>query len=229
MSTHPSVSAGPLGKLAVWNGAHPEGGFLPGGEPDGELALVEAAHRPPARTADGKHPSSRDLPGRAGSERARELGESEAPAAAAEAAGNIQSEDHTAALELWSAHYAALAGWCAALVGDRETAHDIASEAFTRLFAKWRKVRDPRGYLYVTATNLARDRWRREQRSRRLHLRLQTETPSCVEAPSPWLRDLVRRLPARMRTPVLLHYYADMPIAQVAMVLHRPQGTIKRT
>jgi RNA polymerase sigma-70 factor (ECF subfamily) len=132
-------------------------------------------------------------------------------------------------LELWSAHYAALAGWCAALVGDRETAHDIASEAFTRLFAKWRKVRDPRGYLYVTATNLARDRWRREQRSRRLHLRLQTETPSCVEAPSPWLRDLVWRLPARMRTPVLLHYYADMPIAQVAMVLHRPQGTIKRT
>ena len=31
-----------------------------------------------------------------------------------------------------------------------------------------------------------------------------------------------------MRVPVLLHYYADMSIAEVAAALHRPKGTIKR-
>jgi RNA polymerase sigma-70 factor (ECF subfamily) len=147
----------------------------------------------------------------------------------------VRDEPHTAASrdvvarQLWDQHYGQLAGWCAALVGDRDAAHDIASEAFTRLLTKWLQVRDPRGFLYVTATNLARDRWRREQRDRKLTTRLEMVTPTSSPASDPWLRDLVERLPERMRAPVLLHYYADMSIAEVSAVLHRPQGTIKRT
>jgi RNA polymerase sigma-70 factor (ECF subfamily) len=141
---------------------------------------------------------------------------------------SIASRD-AVARQLWDQHYAQLAGWCAALVGDRDAAHDIASEAFTRLLAKWVGVRDPRGFLYVTATNLARDRWRREQRDRKLCTRLEGVTPTSAPASDPWLRDLVERLPDRMRAPVLLHYYADMSIDDVATALHRPSGTIKRT
>lgn len=133
-----------------------------------------------------------------------------------------------AARVLWNLHYAPLAGWCAALVGDRETAHDIASEAFTRLLSRWLTVHDPKGYLYVTATNLVRDRWRREQRDRKLCERLEQTTQTSTPAADPWLRDLVERLPDRMRAPVLLHYYADMSIAEVAAALRRPEGTIKR-
>lgn len=133
-----------------------------------------------------------------------------------------------AARVLWNLHYAPLAGWCAALVGDRDAAHDIASEAFTRLLSRWLTVHDPKGYLYVTATNLVRDRWRREQRDRKLYQRLEQTTPTSTPAADPWLRDLVERLPDRMRMPVLLHYYADMSIAEVAGALHRPEGTIKR-
>lgn len=141
---------------------------------------------------------------------------------------SLGSRDEVAR-QLWDLYYAQLAGWCASLVGDRDAAHDIASEAFTRLLAKWIGVRDPRGFLYVTATNLARDRWRRELRDRRLNARLEMVTPTSAPASDPWLRDLVERLPDRMRAPVLLHYYADMSIADVALALHRPQGTIKRT
>jgi RNA polymerase sigma-70 factor (ECF subfamily) len=133
-----------------------------------------------------------------------------------------------AALVLWNDHYAPLAGWCAALVGDRDAAHDIASEAFTRLLARWVNVHDPKGYLYVTASNLVRDRWRREQRDRKLQARLEETTPVSTPACDPWLRDLVERLPERLRTPVLLHYYADMSVAEVAAALHKPEGTIKR-
>lgn len=133
-----------------------------------------------------------------------------------------------AARVLWNLHYAPLAGWCASLVGDRDAAHDIAAEAFTRLLSRWLTVHDPKGYLYVTATNLVRDRWRREQRERKLCERLEQTTQTSTPAADPWLRDLVERLPDRMRVPVLLHYYADMSIAEVAAALHRPEGTIKR-
>jgi RNA polymerase sigma-70 factor (ECF subfamily) len=134
-----------------------------------------------------------------------------------------------AARALWDLHYAPLAGWAASLVGDRDTAHDIASEAFTRMVARWGRVKDPKGFLYVTATNLARDVWRREQRDRRLNARLQLVTPMTAPASDGSLRDLVDKLDERMRTPVLLHYYADLPIAEVARALHKPEGTIKRT
>jgi RNA polymerase sigma-70 factor (ECF subfamily) len=133
-----------------------------------------------------------------------------------------------AARVLWDLHYAPLAGWCATLVGDRDAAHDIASEAFVRLLSRWLTVHDPKGYLYVTATNLVRDRWRREQRDRSLRRRLEQTAATSTPAPDPWLRDLVERLPDRMRVPVLLHYYADLTIAEVARAVRRPEGTVKR-
>jgi RNA polymerase sigma-70 factor, ECF subfamily len=134
-----------------------------------------------------------------------------------------------AARMLWDLHYARLAGWAAHMVGDRDTAHDIASEAFTRLMSRWGRVHDPKGFLYVTATNLANDVWRREARDRRLGVRLQMVTPTSVPAEVDSLRDLVEALDDRMRIPVLLHYYAGLPIAEVARALGRPEGTIKRT
>ena len=61
-----------------------------------------------------------------------------------------RSQD-TAASELFAALYPALAGWCRRLTDDDGTAHEIAAEAFTRLWARWTKVDEPRGFLYVTA------------------------------------------------------------------------------
>jgi RNA polymerase sigma-70 factor (ECF subfamily) len=143
-------------------------------------------------------------------------------------ADDAASAREAAARALWNDHYAPLAGWCAALVGDRDAAHDIASEAFTRLLSKWITVHDPKGYLYVTASNLVRDRWRREQRDRKLQARLEETTPVSTPACDPWLHDLVERLPDRLRKPVLLFYFADMSVAEVAAALHKPEGTIKR-
>ena len=47
-------------------------------------------------------------------------------------------------------------------------------------------------------------------------------------AHDPWLRDLVERLPGHLREAVLLHYYADLPVADVALAIKRPVGTVKR-
>ena len=143
-------------------------------------------------------------------------------------ADDAASAREAAARAIWNEHYAPLAGWCSAQVGDRDAAHEIAAEAFTRLLSKWITVRDPKGYLYVTASNLVRDRWRREQRDRKLQTRLEETTPVSSPACDPWMRDLVERLPERLRTPVLLRYYADMSVAEVAAALRKPEGTVKR-
>ena len=114
------------------------------------------------------------------------------------------------------------------MLGDRDAAHDVAAEAFARLLSKWFTVRDPKGYLYVTASNLMRDRWRREQRDRKLQARLEETTPGSTAACDPWLRDMVERLPKRLSEPVVLFYWADMSVAEIASALHKPEGTIKR-
>lgn len=132
------------------------------------------------------------------------------------------------ARQLWTAYYGPLSGWTLALVGDREVAHDIVSEAFTRLLGRWTTVREPQPFLYTVAGNLARDHWRAQARDTRLLERAGRLTDGAVLAADPWLRDLVERLPERLRMPVLLHYYADLPVAAVAQALGRPEGTIKR-
>lgn len=149
-----------------------------------------------------------------------------ATAASPVAAHRVGRED--AARAVWVEHYGALAGWCAALIGDTDVAHDIAAEAFSRLLGRWTSVRDPKPFLYAVAGNLARDHWRRQAHDRRLAARAAAGQLHEQPAADPWLRDLVERLPERLRMPVLLHYYADLPVAAVAAAMHRPEGTIKR-
>ena len=130
--------------------------------------------------------------------------------------------------ECFAAHYPALTGYCAALLGNAHTAHDVAQEAFTRLFARWSGVRDPRAYVFWVATNLVRELWRRRRVERAAIATLEVTAVDRVPGHDPWLRDLVERLPERYRQVVLLHYYADVPTEEVARMVHRPLGTVKR-
>ena len=130
--------------------------------------------------------------------------------------------------ELYSAEFSRLAGYLTAITGDADLAREAAQEAFTRLFARWRSVREPRGFLYVVATNLCRHHWRQTGRERTAVATLGHALPEGRPAHDPWLRDLVERLPVRLREVVLLHYYADLPIAAVATAIKRPVGTVKR-
>ena len=129
---------------------------------------------------------------------------------------------------LYTDHFGRLSGYALSLLGDPGLATDVAQEAFTRLFARWGRVRDPRAWVYFVATNLATDQWRRSQRDRALGDALRHVTATQDAAHDPWLRDLVDRLPAQLRQAVLLHYYADLPLEEVARLVHRPVGTIKR-
>ena len=129
---------------------------------------------------------------------------------------------------LYLAHFGPLSGYAQALTGDPAAALDIAQEAFTRLFARWRGVSDARAWLFFVATNLARDHWRRVARDRDLTDRIAPHSVRSAGPHDPWLRDLVERLPSRQRQAILLHYYADVSIDEIARLLRVPVGTVKR-
>lgn len=130
--------------------------------------------------------------------------------------------------DLYAAEYAGLAGYCTALTGDVQLARDITQEAFARLFARWVGVREPKAYVYYVATNLARRHWRRSKREREIYTEIGHRPVEDAPVHDPWLRDLVERLPERLREAVLLHYYADLPVTEVAVLTKRPVGTVKR-
>jgi len=144
--------------------------------------------------------------------------------------GTFRSTDRAAAEDLFNACYPKLAGWVRRLVDDDDTAHEIASEAFTRLLGRWSALDNPQSYLYMIATNLVRDHWRRTGRERKA-LRAITVSvpfdPVYHPAQDVDVRALLQSLPDRLRSPFLLHYYAGFPLRDVATLLGRPEGTIK--
>jgi RNA polymerase sigma-70 factor, ECF subfamily len=142
----------------------------------------------------------------------------------------LRTADRDAAEELFNACYPRLAGWVRRLVDDDETAHEIAAEAFTRLLSRWSGLDNPQSYLYMIATNLVRDHWRKTGRERRA---IRTMTAAVPREPS-WhpaqdvdVRDLIESLPPRLRSAFLLHYYGGFGVKEVAMLLGRPEGTVK--
>ena len=129
------------------------------------------------------------------------------------------------------ANYPRVAGYCWRLVGDRELAHDLTQEAFARMVARWRRIEDPRSYVYRVATNLVRRAWRDRDQSRLLTEAVGATLLSEWPGPDPTavgLRDAVTALPRRLRDVVLLHYFADMSVPDVAAIVGRPAGTVKR-
>jgi RNA polymerase sigma-70 factor (ECF subfamily) len=141
-----------------------------------------------------------------------------------------QTDDADAAEELFRGVYPKLAGWVRRLVDDDDTAHEIASEAFVRLLARWTKVESPQSYLYMIATNLIRDHWRKTERERRAIRSVIAGTaldPVAYPTQDVDVRNLIASLPPRLRDPFLLHYYGGFGVREVATLLHRPEGTIK--
>ena len=135
--------------------------------------------------------------------------------------------------QLFTANYPKLAGWVRRLVDDEETAHEIASEAFVRLLSKWTspdKLDNPQSYLFMIATNLVRDHWRKAERERRAMRNVTAGSdpePSTNPAQDVDVRELIAALPAKLRDPFLLHYYAGFGVKEIAALVKRPEGTVK--
>jgi RNA polymerase sigma-70 factor (sigma-E family) len=118
------------------------------------------------------------------------------------------------------------------LAGGQEDGEDLLQEALERVFRRWQTMRgNPEGYLRRTLYHLAVDGWRRKQAWRaRLGLLGRHEPPpddtGAVENRDQLLR-LLRELPPRQRTAIVLRYWEELSEAQAAQAMGCSAGTVK--
>jgi RNA polymerase sigma-70 factor (sigma-E family) len=138
--------------------------------------------------------------------------------------------------ELYQRHAPDAARLAFLLTGDRALAEDLVQEAFVRLYGRFQDLRTPEAfgwYLRRTMINLVHSHFR-HQRVVRDHLRGEEQGGfvfghsgvSDVEARHDMWQMLLR-LPERQRAALVLRFYEDLTLGQIAEVLSCPVGTVK--
>ncbi len=134
--------------------------------------------------------------------------------------------------DLYAAHYADLTVQLYAYFGDRQEAQDVVQEAFCRALTRWPAVSnydDPVAWVRRVAWNLALSKWRRA-RTALSFLRRQRPAEEHVAGPTPErvaLMAALATLPPTQRRAVVLHYLADLSIAEIAEREGVAAGTVK--
>lgn len=151
----------------------------------------------------------------------------------------VQAGDRPALGRLVERHHRPLIGYLYRLSGgDRPLAEDLAQETFVRLLrgSCYQVGRPFKPWLYAIATNLARDHFKAAYTR---HTVAPVETADPVDAaPGPEEVALaaeqggevavaLRRLGPEYRAALLLRFYGDLSLQEIAIALDVPLGTVK--
>ena len=125
---------------------------------------------------------------------------------------------------------------CCALLRDRDQAEDAAQDSLVRIWKALDRY-DGRAALSSWIYTVTRNRCLTALERRRTH-ESRDELGESAEpraAAAPWdgraeqLRELIELLPERLRRALLLYYYEERSVAEVALMLGAAEGTIKTT
>ncbi len=120
------------------------------------------------------------------------------------------------------------------LTGNSHEAEDLVQTALTQLYRSWDKVRDPDsldGYVRRIMVNANNSAWRKPWRRREVSsVDLVAETIDPL-SPDPDTRRalgaLIKTLPPKQRTVIVLRYYEDLPATDIADLLGVSPGTVR--
>ncbi len=107
--------------------------------------------------------------------------------------------------------------------GDREVASDAVAEAFAQALARGDALADPRAWIWRVAFRVAAG----EQQQRKRTGAEVPDMPDPSHAQASELLSLLRELPGKQRAAILIHYYADRPVRDVAAALGVTQATAR--
>lgn len=130
---------------------------------------------------------------------------------------------------LFRANFASVARTVRLIVGDSARAEEITQEAFVKLWKQWDTLAGyerPASWARLVAVRMAVRDARRERVRPWLERRSSRQTQLVV--PDPDLEEALRSLTRMQRAAVVLHYYEDRPVAEVAAVLGVSGSTIKQ-
>lgn len=113
-------------------------------------------------------------------------------------------------------------------------AEELTQETLLRIYLHWERVRtlhSPQAWAFHVAYNLGRSQRRRRRTERLARGRdLVTEVVfdgTLERAQAAALRDAITLLPPKQRAALILRYYADLPVAEVAGILRCAPSTVK--
>ena len=127
--------------------------------------------------------------------------------------------------EFFADRFVALSRLAYLLTGSASAADEIAQDALEGVFRRWAAIEHPRAYARVAVVNGARSWLRRRKVADRL--RSERVEPSELDADAIVLRRVLATLPDREREVVVLRFYADLTVDDIAAELDVPAGTVK--
>jgi RNA polymerase sigma-70 factor (sigma-E family) len=104
------------------------------------------------------------------------------------------------------------------------SAEEIVQEAFLRIHQRGQVIENPEAYLRTTVTNLCKSYLRRRRLERTVTQRRDAFV-SDPEIDESW--DAICRLPFRQRSVLILRFYEDLSVEEIARVLGCRPGTVK--
>jgi RNA polymerase sigma factor (sigma-70 family) len=143
-----------------------------------------------------------------------------------------------AVTDLFREHHLELVRLALVIVGDQETAEDVVQDAFERLYYGWNRLREPSNalaYARSSVINGCRPVMRRSAVARK-HAPKLTGTSGTGAAGTGSadddhadLADALQLPPQRQREVLVLRYYADLDVAEVAATLRIGPSAVRST
>ena len=142
-----------------------------------------------------------------------------------------------AVTDLFREHHLELVRLALVMVGDQETAEDVVQDAFERLYHGWNRLREPSSalaYARSSVINGCRSAMRRSAVARKHAPKLAGVSGTGAVGTGPAddhadLADALLLLPQRQREVLVLRYYADLDVAEVAATLRIAPSAVRST
>jgi RNA polymerase sigma factor (sigma-70 family) len=116
----------------------------------------------------------------------------------------------------WRLYYASMVSLATLLCGSRRDAEDIVQDVFVSLHRARDGVHDVESYLRAAVVNRCRSRHRRELLARR---RAQLGPETSLDPDTDVTLRQLRNLKPKQRTALVLRFYHDLSMAQVALAM----------
>lgn len=151
----------------------------------------------------------------------------------------LQRGDSTCLTPLVERYHSPLLGFLYRMCGgDRALAEDLVQETFFRFIRSIGKYRHPRPFkpwLYTIAVNLARDHYKSadSRHTDSMTEAFEVATEAALDEPlfsadeARLVATALAALPHHQRETVILRYYQDLSLNEIAEILHIPTGTVK--
>ena len=133
--------------------------------------------------------------------------------------------------DFFSSEHARLFGALCLVTGDRQEAEEIMQDAFLRLWERWDRIAgidDPAAYLFRTAMNVFRNRYRRSALAVRRTVRLApTEDALATVEDRDVIVRALRDLTPNQRAAVVLTGYVGLPSEEAGRALGMKGSTVR--